>query len=69
MNRFDDDIDVLCLARGCERYVILAYGNQRTAVLRQLQRWVDSPELSFSLLDAQNCLRKMEMDEQQRAAR
>jgi len=64
MNRLvtDESIDVLCLARGCERYIILAGANQRTEVIRQLARWVSDESLSFSSMDAANMIRKMEMD-------
>lgn len=64
----DEDITVLALARGCERYIILHDDLQRTAVLRQLQAWIDNPELSFSAMDGQNMLRKMAMDEKERMA-
>ena len=65
----DDDITVPALCRGCERYIILHDDAQRVAVLRQLQRWIDNSELSFSAIDAQNLLRKMAMDEKERAGR
>ena len=64
----DESIDVLCLARGCERYIILAGANQRTEVLRQLARWTKNPELSFSGLDCANMIRKMVADEKERMA-
>ena len=64
----NEDITVLALCRGCERYIILHDDSQRTAVLRQLQAWIDDPELSFSAMDGQNMLRKMAMDEKERIA-
>jgi hypothetical protein len=65
----DEDITVLALARGCERYIILHTDSQRVEVLRQLQAWIDEPELSFSVMDGANLLRKMAADEKQRAGR
>lgn len=58
-----DDIDVLCLARGCERYIILSNANQRAEVLKQLARWTADPELSFSGLDCANMIRKIVADD------
>lgn len=46
------DINVLALVKGDERYVFLFDDNNRSEVLRTLGRYASNPELSFSWYDA-----------------
>ena len=46
------DINVLALVKGEERYVFLFDDNHRSEVLRTLGRYASNPELSFSWYDA-----------------
>ncbi|MBI2479068.1 MAG: hypothetical protein HYV60_10675 [Planctomycetia bacterium] len=46
------DINVLALVKGEERYVFLFDDNNRSEVLRTLGRYASNPELSFSWYDA-----------------
>ncbi|HRX80674.1 MAG TPA: hypothetical protein P5307_16510 [Pirellulaceae bacterium] len=46
------DINVLALVKGEERYVFLFDDNNRSEVLRQLGRYASNPELSFTWYDA-----------------
>jgi len=48
----DDDINVLALVKGRERYVFLYDDTQRAEALRMLGRYASNPELSFSWYDA-----------------
>ena len=52
--RFDvaQDINVLALVKGDERYVFLYNDSSRAATLRVLGRFASNPELSFSWYDA-----------------
>ena len=53
MSRFtNQDISVVALVRGEERYVILYTDAQRTEALRLLGRWATRPDLDFSWQDA-----------------
>ncbi|WP_246117895.1 hypothetical protein [Adhaeretor mobilis] len=47
-----DDINVLALVKGKERYVFLYDDSQRAKTLRTLGRFASNPELSFSWYDA-----------------
>lgn len=47
-----DDINVLALVKGKERYVFLYEDSQRAKTLRTLGRFASNPELSFSWYDA-----------------
>ncbi len=47
-----EDINVLALVKGEERYVFLFSDDQRTEALRTLGRFASNPELSFSWYDA-----------------
>ena len=48
----EDDINVLALVKGSERYVFLYEDSQRAEALRTLGRFASNPELSFSWYDA-----------------
>jgi hypothetical protein len=46
------DINVLALVKGEERYIFLFDDDSRAATLRTLGRFASNPELSFSWYDA-----------------
>jgi len=46
------DINVLALVKGPERYIFLFDDNNRSETLRTLGRYASNPELSFSWYDA-----------------
>ena len=48
----DDDINVLALVKGHERYNFLYDDSQRAETLRMLGRYASRPDLSFSWYDA-----------------
>ncbi len=48
----DQDINVLALVKGNERYVFLYDDRHRTDALRALGRFASDPELSFNWFDA-----------------
>jgi hypothetical protein len=48
----DQDINVLALVKGNERYVFLYDERHRTDALRALGRFASDPELSFNWFDA-----------------
>lgn len=47
-----DDINVLALVKGNERYIFLYEDSQQSEVLRTLGRYASNPDLSFSWYDA-----------------
>ncbi|HEV2969375.1 MAG TPA: hypothetical protein VGY55_05235 [Pirellulales bacterium] len=47
-----DDINVLALVKGAERYVFLYDDASRAETLRALGRYASNPELSFTWYDA-----------------
>ena len=47
-----DDINVLALVKGAERYVFLYDDSSRAETLRVLGRFASNPELSFTWYDA-----------------
>lgn len=47
-----EDINVLALVKGSERYIFLYNDSNRSQALRVLGRYASSPELSFSWYDA-----------------
>jgi hypothetical protein len=47
-----NDIDVVAVVKGEERYVILYNAETRAAALRQLGRWAGDETLSFTWYDA-----------------
>ncbi|MBN1589693.1 MAG: hypothetical protein JW888_09270 [Pirellulales bacterium] len=48
----NEDINVLALVKGDERYVFLYDDSSRAETLRVLGRYASNPELSFSWYDA-----------------
>jgi hypothetical protein len=48
----DDDINVLALVKGSERYVFLFDDTQRAEALRTLGRFASNTDLSFTWYDA-----------------
>jgi hypothetical protein len=48
----NDDINVLALVKGKERYIFLYDDTQRAQTLRILGRYASNPELSFTWYDA-----------------
>ncbi len=50
----DDDILILGLAKGVERYVVFYAASQRVEALRVVGRWASNPELSITWHDAAN---------------
>ncbi len=48
----DDDINVLALVKGSERYIFLFDDTQRAEALRTLGRYASNPDLSFTWYDA-----------------
>lgn len=55
----DDDINVLALVKGQERYIFLYDDTQRAEALRTLGRYASSPDLSFTWYDAAVLSRKI----------
>lgn len=47
-----EDINVLALVKGEERYIFLYDDNRRAETLRTLGRYASDPDLSFSWYDA-----------------
>jgi len=62
------DINVLALVKGCERYVFLYDDDSRAETLRVLGRYASNPELSFTWYDAAVLSQKIRQ-ESQRAER
>ena len=48
----NDDVNVLALVKGRERYVFLYEDSQRAEALRMLGRYASNPDLSFTWYDA-----------------
>ncbi len=67
----NDDINVLALIKGQERYIFLYEDSQRADTLRMLGRHASNPELSFSWYDAAVLSQKIrqEQHEQKRSRR
>ena len=63
------DINVLALVKGAERYVFLYNDASRAATLRVLGRFASNPDLSFSWYDAAVLSQKIRQDSQQPATR
>ncbi len=62
------DINVLALVKGAERYVFLYNDASRAATLRVLGRYASNPELSFSWYDAAVLSQKIRQESQQAPA-
>jgi hypothetical protein len=56
------DINVLALVKGAERYVFLYDDASRAETLRTLGRYASNPELSFSWYDAAVLSQKVRQD-------
>lgn len=55
----NDDVNVLALVKGDERYILLYDDSQQAEALRALGRHASNPELSFSWYDAAVLSRKI----------
>jgi hypothetical protein len=65
----NDDINVLALIKGKERYIFLYDDSQRAETLRMLGRHASNPELSFSWYDAAVLSQKIRQEERQSRSR
>ncbi len=61
----NDDINVLALIKGQERYIFLYEDSQRAETLRMLGRHASNPELSFSWYDAAVLSQKIRQEQRQ----
>jgi hypothetical protein len=61
----NDDINVLALIKGKERYIFLYDDSQRAEALRMLGRHASNPELSFSWYDAAVLSQRIRQEERQ----
>lgn len=61
----NEDINVLALVKGRERYVFLYQDSQRAQTLRTLGKFASNPELSFSWYDAAVLSQKVRHNQQQ----
>lgn len=64
----NQDINVLALVKGEERYVFLYDDSSRAETLRVLGRYASNPELSFTWYDAAVLSQKIRQDEQHQVA-
>lgn len=60
------DINVLALVKGEERYVFLFDDAHKADALRQLGRFASNPELSFSWYDAAVLSQRLRQEESER---
>ena len=58
------DINVLALVKGAERYVFLYDDSSRAETLRTLGRYASNPELSFTWYDAAVLSQKIRQESQ-----
>lgn len=63
-----DDINVLALVKGKERYIFLYNDANRSKALRTLGRYASNAELSFSWYDAAVLSQKIRRQEEERRA-
>jgi hypothetical protein len=61
------DINVLALVKGSERYVFLYDDSSRAETLRVLGRFASNPELSFTWYDAAVLSQKIRQESQKQA--
>ncbi len=61
----NDDINVLALVKGCERYIFLYDDSNRAKTLRTLGRYASNPDLSFSWYDAAVLSQKLRQESRQ----
>lgn len=59
------DINVLALVKGTERYIFLFDDNNRAEALRTLGRYASNPDLSFTWYDAAVLSQKIRQTTQQ----
>jgi hypothetical protein len=64
----NQDINVLALVKGAERYVFLYDDASRAETLRTLGRYASNPELSFTWYDAAVLSQKIRQESRQRFA-
>jgi hypothetical protein len=62
------DINVLALVKGAERYVFLYDDASRAETLRTLGRYASNPDLSFTWYDAAVLSQKIRQDSQRYAS-
>ncbi len=62
-----EDINVLALVKGSEKYIFLYDDSNRSQALRVLGRFASSPDLSFSWYDAAVLSQKIRRQSQQSA--
>ena len=62
------DINVLALVKGSERYVFLYDDTSRAETLRTLGRYASNPELSFTWYDAAVLSQKIRQESQKHTA-
>ena len=62
------DINVLALVKGAERYVFLYDDASRAETLRTLGRYASNPELSFTWYDAAVLSQKIRQESQKHVA-
>ncbi|MBN2217848.1 MAG: hypothetical protein JW719_10790 [Pirellulales bacterium] len=60
-----EDINVLALIKGAERYVFLYDDSSRAETLRVLGRYASNPELSFTWYDAAVLSQKIRQESRQ----
>jgi hypothetical protein len=65
----NQDINVLALVKGAERYVFLYDDASRAETLRTLGRYASNPELSFTWYDAAVLSQKIRQESRQRFSR
>ena len=63
------DINVLALVKGEERYIFLYDDEHKSDALRTLGRFASNPELSFSWYDAAVLSQKIRQEERQQRSR
>lgn len=61
------DINVLALVKGNERYIFLFDDNNRAETLRMLGRYASNPDLSFTWYDAAVLSQKIRQTAEQQA--
>lgn len=54
------DLNLSCIAKGHERYIILWPDNRRAECLRTLERWASQPDLSLTFEDVDRELARIE---------
>ena len=62
------DINVIALVKGGERYIFMYDDSQRAETLRTLGRYASNPELSFTWYDAAVLSQKVRQNAEQQVA-